>query len=297
MGAPSSPHGFDVVRRRGYRTDQADAYVSGLCRERDAAWERAARLTVLAKEMSAEAERLRAVVAELAPQTYETLGPRAQAILAASEEEADAVRGAARGDAERWAEDAAGYERALVDEARAAADAVRAAAEERARQVLAEARSRADEERLAARRSVKAVRAEAAAVLREMRQRTEGMLRDLGKEQAERWDEAGRAEAEREAGQEELHARLTAAAEAGLAEAGRAFAEAEESARHGQEDAEARGAELVAAAGARVERIERETERVLREHEAVAEELRSRMDHVRTSLTALTGRAPAEDTP
>jgi len=39
------------------------------------------------------------------------------------------------------------------------------------------------------------------------------------------------------------------------------------------------------------ERTERETERVLREHGARGEDVQAHMDHVRNSLTALTGRA------
>ncbi|MDG4861593.1 hypothetical protein P8605_26000, partial [Streptomyces sp. T-3] len=87
------------------------------------------------------------------------------------------------------------------------------------------------------------------------------------------------------------HAELTTAAEARLSEAKRAFSEAEEAARHGQEDAEARGSELVSEARMRAERVERETERILREHAESGEELRAHMDHVRSSLATLTGRA------
>ncbi|MEU1024647.1 hypothetical protein ABZ366_21625, partial [Streptomyces sp. NPDC005904] len=74
-------------------------------------------------------------------------------------------------------------------------------------------------------------------------------------------------------------------------------AETEEAARHGEEDAQARGAEIVAQARLREERIIRETERVLREHGERWDEVRAHMDHVRSSLAALTGRAPAEETP
>lgn len=71
-GASSSPHGFVTVRGRGYRPEQVEAFAAGLSRERDGAWERAARLTVLAKDMEVEAEHLRDAVSRLAPQTYET---------------------------------------------------------------------------------------------------------------------------------------------------------------------------------------------------------------------------------
>ncbi|NEC65517.1 cellulose-binding protein, partial [Streptomyces sp. SID9727] len=74
------------------------------------------------------------------------------------------------------------------------------------------------------------------------------------------------------------------------AAARRARAEAEEAARHGQEDAEARAAELIARARVREERVVRETERVLRVHEEGREEVQAHMAHVRSSLAALTGR-------
>ncbi|MBK3586148.1 cellulose-binding protein, partial [Streptomyces sp. MBT57] len=74
------------------------------------------------------------------------------------------------------------------------------------------------------------------------------------------------------------------------AEAARGLAETQEAARHGQEDAEARAAEVLSQARVREERIVRETERVLREHEEGREEVQAHMAHVRSSLAALTGR-------
>ncbi|MEV5979241.1 cellulose-binding protein [Streptomyces sp. NPDC052114] len=295
-GAPSS-HGFVTVRGRGYRPAQVEAYADGLSRDRDAAWERAARLTVLAKDMEVEAEHLRDAVARLAPQTYETLGGRARQILALGEEEAAALGEAARAEAQRLAETAEADAGQARDAARAHAERVGADAEEWARLRLLADRSTADEARVAARHDVKEWRGEALAALREMRQRCEGLLADQEKEQTERWEAAEREAAEREAASDARDAERVAAAEARLSEAKRAFAEAEESARHRQEDAEARGAELVAAAVVSEERVVRETERVLREHGEQWDEVRAHMDHVRSSLAALTGRAPAEETP
>ncbi|MCZ4516869.1 cellulose-binding protein, partial [Streptomyces sp. ActVer] len=79
-----------------------------------------------------------------------------------------------------------------------------------------------------------------------------------------------------------------------LAEAERALAEAHESTRHLQEDAEARAAELLAEARLHEDRVSRETERVLREHGDEWDDVSAHMTHVRNSLTALTGRATAE---
>jgi hypothetical protein len=51
---------------------------------------------------------------------------------------------------------------------------------------------------------------------------------------------------------------------------------------------------VVAQARVRAERIARDTERVLREHGETWDDVQAHMDHVRSSLTALTGRAAAE---
>ncbi|MBA4865364.1 cellulose-binding protein [Streptomyces sp. PSKA54] len=289
--ASVSPHGFVAVRGRAYRPAQVDAYVTRLSRERDEAWERAARLTVLAKDMEAEAERLREAVTGLAPQTYETLGERAQRILALGQEEAAAVLAAARDDAERVTAAAEEAMRELDEAAHAYADAVRAEADERARHRLLADRATADEIRIAARRDVKERRGEALAALREMRERTAGMLADLEKEHAERWDAAERDIAGGEAAADAHHDELTAAAEERLSKAERAFAEAEEAAWRIQEEAQTRAAELLTGARAREDAIGRETERVLRLHGEQWDEVRAHMDHVRNSLAALTGRA------
>lgn len=127
-----------------------------------------------------------------------------------------------------------------------------------------------------------------------MRQRTEDLLLEQERAHAERWEEAERAVVERAAALDAHHVEREVRAEDALVEARRALAEAEEFARHGQEDAAARAAEVLAEARVREERIARETERVLREHGERWDDVRAQMDHVRSSLTALTGRAPAE---
>ncbi|MCX4990400.1 MULTISPECIES: cellulose-binding protein [unclassified Streptomyces] len=289
-----SPHGFVAVRGRGYRPEQVDAYAAALSRDRDAAWERAARLTVLAKDMEAESERLREAVTRLAPQTYEELGERARRIFQLGEEEAEALRDEARREARAAVEEAEAAGREVREAARAYADEVHAEAEERARQRLLAARGEADEVRISARRDVKENRGEVLAALREVRGRTEALLTGQDKEHTARWAEAERAAAEREAAFDAHQAERVARAEESAAEAERALAEAAESDRHRQEDAAARAAELLAEARVQEERIARETERVLREHGERWDDVRAHMDHVRSSLTSLTGRAPAE---
>ncbi|MFD8418224.1 cellulose-binding protein [Streptomyces sp. NPDC059466] len=292
--ASVSPHGFPAVRGRGYRPEQVDAYTAALSRDRDAAWERAARLTVLAKEMDGEAGRLREAVTRLAPQTYDTLGERARRLFELGEEEATAVRESARREARQAVDEAEAAGRRVRDAAQEYAEGLRAEAEEYARQRLLAARAEADDARIAARREIKENRGEALAALREVRRRTEELLVAYEKEHAGRREEAGRTAAERVAAFEAHHDQRVARAEAALAEARSAYAQAEETARHEQEDAAARAAELLTEARVREERIVRETERVLREHGERWDDVRAHMDHVRSSLMTLTGRAPVE---
>ncbi|MFJ9422921.1 cellulose-binding protein [Streptomyces sp. NPDC101249] len=292
--APVSPHGFVALRGRGYRPGQVDAFTSDLWRERDAAWERAARLTVLAKQMEAETARLREVVAGLAPQSYEALGDRARDLFALVEAEAEAVREGARADGRRLMETADEHARGVREAALAHADAVRAEAEERARQRLLAARAEADEYRVAIRRGVKEGRSEVLCVLRETRQRAAATLADQAADHAGLWAREDEAERAREADAAAREAEREARAEAALSDAQRALAETEQSARRCQEEARARAAEIVADARIRADRIARDTERVLREHGERWDDVQAQMDCVRSSLTALTGSAPAE---
>ncbi|MFE0513116.1 hypothetical protein [Streptomyces sp. NPDC058964] len=89
-------------------------------------------------------------------------------------------------------------------------------------------------------------------------------------------------------------AELVARAEAALYEATREVGEAEEAARRCQEEASERAAGILAEAEVRADRIARETERVLREHGERWDDVRAHMDHMRNSLTSLTGRAALE---
>jgi hypothetical protein len=296
VGVHASPHGFVVLRGRdrGYRPDQVDRRVTELSAERDEAWERTARLTVLAREMADTAERLRVQVAQLAPQTYETLGARAREILAAAEAEALELRDGAEAAAQELREEAEETGRAVRDAARAAATEVRAQTEARARAVVTEAQRVAGELRSAVRREVKELRGEALAALHGIRQRTVCLLADQEKEHQERWEAAGRDIAERETALESWLAERADQAEARLVAARRAHAEAAEAARHSVEDAQARAAELLAQARARADRAERETERALREHQERCEELTAHLERVSGSLPALLEETAAE---
>ncbi|WP_077798497.1 cellulose-binding protein [Streptomyces sp. JHA26] len=288
--ASASPHGFVTVRGRGYRPEQVDACADALSRERDAAWERAARLTVLAREMGAELDRLRETVAGLAPQDYEALGERARRLFRLGQEEADAVRERGRCAAQELVDRARARGAEVRESARVEADAVRAEADEWARQRLLAARARADEVRIAARREVRAGRGEALAVVRVVRRRATSLLAGQAGEHAARWAEAEREEAGRAAALDACHEELLTRAERALAEAERALADAQEAAGRRQEQARALAEEIVAGARARAEGIARETERVLREHGERWDEVQDQISAFRGRLGTLSGR-------
>ncbi|MER5684301.1 cellulose-binding protein [Streptomyces sp. NPDC002205] len=288
--APVSAHGFVVVRGRGYRPEQVDGTVTALSAAREEAWELLARLTALAEELEAESAGLAEVVATLAPQTYVSLGERAQEMLALAEAEAEAVRGAALEEARALRDTADAAARAFRGTARADSDAMRAAAGAHVDETVSSAQRRADDMLAAALKDAGEVHDEVQAAVAETRRRTAAVLANQEQEHTERWKAAERELAEAEAAQAAHHDALTEQAENRLAEARRALAETEEAARHGQEDAEAQSTELIAAARVREERVVRETERILREHEEGREEVLAHMAHVRNSLAALTGR-------
>jgi cell division septum initiation protein DivIVA len=287
--------GIGTARGRGYRPEQVDRFLDELSEDRDAAWERAARLTVLANEMDAECRALREAVATLAPPSYDTLGPRAQELMRLVEDEAAAVRGRAEAET-RYAHDTAEAARlALLDEARAAAQARLAAAEEHVQHVIGEARAGAAALRADAEREAAHVRGEAQRTIEAVRHDSERTLAELDKEYRERLDAHHHEFAEREAGIDSRVGELSAYAENLTGEAERTLSTANAEARHRQDDAEAAASELLAQARVREERIRREAERELREHEVRREEIREHLAHVRSTLAALTGREPGEE--
>ena len=291
---PISPHGFGAVRGRGYCPEQVEVFAEALSLDRDAAWERAARLTVLAKDMEAEAALLQETVSQLSPQTYEALGEGARDLFRHVQEEAAAVRERARQEAQRLVEAAQAHASGVLDAAQAHAESVLADAEEHANTRLLAARAEADEIRIGARRALKEGRGEVLCVLREARQRATVKLAEQAQEFAERWDEVERAEAERAAAIDAREAGRMTRAEAELAEARREFMDAEEYAHRCQDEANARAAEILAAARLQEEQLARETEQVLQQHSEQSDEMQVQMDNVRNSLTALTGSASGE---
>ncbi|MFI9544934.1 cellulose-binding protein [Streptomyces sp. NPDC052016] len=286
-----SPPGFVTVLGRGYRPKEVDTYTAALSAERDAAWERVARLTVLVKDMMEEAERLREAVSEIGPQTYDSLGERARSLFELVQEEAARVRETARREAQ---EDVARAEEHALNMRQAAqeeADALRTEAKEYARRRTLAARAEAHGIRVTARRKVKEFRGQSLEELREVRRRTAYLLVEPKKEHAARLAALDREVTERAEAFDAQHARSLARAEEKLAEAQRELAEAEEASHRRQEEARARAGEILAEARLREERIARETERVLREHGERWDDVQAHMDQMRTSLKVLTGQA------
>jgi DivIVA domain-containing protein len=280
---------FDTARGRGYRPDQVDRFLDELSEDRDAAWERAARLTVLANDMDAECADLRHRVDALGPVSFAALGTGAQELLQLVEDEAAAVRDRAEVEAQ-YARDAADTaRRTLQDEVRAASSARLAAAEDQAQRVLDEACGRAAEILGAARAEADAVRGEAGAALDGMRQHVDRDLAEADAERRERLDTMEHELAERQAGVDSRLADLLADAERRLAEAHRERTEAEEALRSDQAEAEARAGALLAEARGHEERVRREAERILREHEQHRDDVRAHLAHIKTTLATLTG--------
>ncbi|MFF0336748.1 cellulose-binding protein [Streptomyces fimicarius] len=295
MSAGPVSASFDVVgvRGRGYRPEQVDRAVAARTAERDSALAKVSRLTALAEELAGEAARLAETAAALPEPDYAELGERAQRILGLAREQAAALRADAETAGQELADTADAEARAAGEAAREAADAVRAAAVAAAEERVAGAVREAEGILAAAREEAERVRGAAEAAMAQTRSRTASVLAHQDQEHTERQQAAEADIAAAEAESEARHTALTERAEALLAEAGRDLAAVQEAARHGQEDAEARAAEILSEARVREERVVRETERILREHEEGREEVQAHMAHVRSSLAALTGRVAA----
>lgn len=295
MAQSVTPEGFHVARGRGYHPEQVDEFVGGLAQERDEAWERAARLTVLANDMEAEAHTLRAAAGGLGPVSYESLGAGAQELFTHVEAEAADVRERGEAEARTTYDDAERAGREARDRARMDAEARLAAADETAQGIRDAARAQADDILGAARAEAARLDAEAERALDGVRQDIARSLSEMETEQRTRLDALMRDLAERESGIDQRLGELMARAERLLADAQQAHADAHEAARRTQDDAEATGSDIIAQARAAEERVNQDSDRALRAHEAHRDEIRAHLAHVRTSLSALTGRALPAD--
>lgn len=286
----ASPHGFGTARGRGYRRADVDRFLEELSEDTDTAWERVARLTILAKEMDAECAALREQTEALAPPAFDVLGEGARELLRLVEEEAEAVRERAAAEARYAREAARTAHRTLLDEARSAAAERRAAAEAAADAALEEVRGRAAGLLAEARDETGRVRGETDRALEAVRRDVARMLAGLDEERRGRAEALERELAEREATVEGRIGELAGRTERRYEEARRELSEAQRLARQWQDAADVRAAELLAQARAREDRVRGEGDRELREHERHRDEIRSHLAHVRAALASLTGR-------
>ncbi|MGW4302367.1 cellulose-binding protein [Streptomyces sp. NPDC004646] len=284
--AAATSYGFGTARASGYHPDQVDARLAALSRERDAAWERVARLTVLARDMEAQSARLRERAAGLEPQTYDSLGEPASTVFRLVRSEAVRLRERARDEAREQVAAAEEHARGVRRAAREAAEALRAEAAETAERRLYASRAEAEELRVGTRHEVRELRRTALEELRETRDRAAALLAAQPGEHTARRTAAERELTERATALEVSTAERQVRAEAALAAAKRALAAEKVRAPRIQELADARAAELLAAALDHEDRTARETERVLREHGEIWDEVRQQVDHLRDRLSA-----------
>ncbi|OEV05338.1 hypothetical protein [Streptomyces oceani] len=285
----SSPHGFVVVRR-GYRPEQVDGKVSDLHEERVEAEERVSALTVLEKELADEAERLRTLLETLTPQTYASLGPRAQELLATVTSEGEDVQAGGESEARRLAEESETAAQELREAARTAGEEVRADAEADADRTLAASRDEAEELREAARSTAEQTRQAALDALDEMGRRCSELRADQERDHKQRTDTLDQQLADQEADNNARVAELDEQARRVLVDAQRVHTDAEEAARSVREEAESRASGILSEARARQQRIERDSDRLREKQREKAEKMREHMEHVRNSLATLVGK-------
>ncbi|MEY9963047.1 cell division septum initiation protein DivIVA [Streptacidiphilus sp. MAP12-16] len=298
MSDAVSPHGFTVTRR-GYDPDQVEHSLARLTAERDAAWERLSglghRMRALEQKLldAAEAERAAQAAAEADPPSYLQLSDRAARMLVLAEEEAVQLRS----DAEEWTESLDTRTRADAQQFRANAEGYaaqqRRVAEEAHRRELDRARAQAEAERADADRESRAVgeaadeyvvgrHADAEAAAEAARVRLVGLQHDADQEQAATdargvaWEHQVTAGADRKRTEAERHHKAM------QAKAAEIDAEAATQAERILEAAQREAARIAAAA-------ERE-QALFTQHR---DELQAHLEHIRTTLTTLTG-APDE---
>ena len=296
--AVSPQHGFPMARR-GYDPDQVERAMVELTEGRDQAWER---LSGLGNRMRALEQQLidAAKAAEEAePPSFAHLSERAGRLLVITEEEASAIRA----EAEDWVDALDAEARADGQQSRAEGDdqavRLRAAADEGHRRELERARSRAEAERADADREARTLRDEAAGYAGGVRDRAQEIAETTRTRLAALQHRADQELAGTEAAAVAQEEQLTSGAEHKQGEAE----------RH-RKAMQAMAEEIEAEAATRVERVleagRREAERIgaaaERDRAAFAErrdELQAHLDHIRTTLTALTGAAdaPAAEVP
>jgi cell division septum initiation protein DivIVA len=298
MSDAVSPHGFTVTRR-GYEISQVEQAIDDVTAERDSAWQQLSDVGEQVRGLEQElADAVRAA-AEAEPPSFAELGEGAVRLLALAQEQASLLAADTARLAEQQMARARGEAAQLSTGIRDYAARLRAEADEAYRSGLEWARSQAealnDEAGREARAAREAAGAEAAEIgaragaeSRDAQEWLAGQQRAADREQQEQeewlqaWEQEVTAGAERKQGEGERHLKAVRALVADI-----------------DADAATQAARTVEAAhreAARIAAVAEREEAVLAERRG---ELQAHLDHIRQTLTVLTGAEPAapEDEP
>ncbi|WP_037608142.1 coiled-coil domain-containing protein [Streptacidiphilus rugosus] len=298
MSDLTTPNAADFpLIRKGYDVDQVDQALARLTAARDEAWQR---LAGLGDEMRALERRLMDLreaqqAAEATVPDFEVLSPRAAGLLVTAEDEAEAVRSDAVQEANRIDSAARTDARRSRTTAGEFADRLRAAADESHRRELERARAQAEALRAEADRETRAIREATTAHAEEAGARAETASRE-----AHAWLAGQQRAADQEFAAHDV--KVLAWEDEIVAVGDRKLAEVDRHLKAMQVKAEQIEADAATQAERRLEKGRRDAERIAeqsaREETAFAERrdlIQSQLDHIRETLTALTGTVTPED--
>jgi hypothetical protein len=293
MSDAVSPHGFTVARR-GYRADQVQRAVDEVTAARDSAWQRLSDLGEQARGLEQElADAVRAA-AEAEPPSFAELGEGAVRLLALAQEQASLLAADAARLAEQQTARARGDAAQLSTGIRDYAARVRAEADQAYRSGLERARAEAEALTAEAGREARSVREAAGAEAAETGARAGAESQEAQDRLAEHRLAADREQQEHEQRLQVWEQEVTAGAERRQGEAERHLGAVRALVADIDADAGAEAGRVIEAAHREAARIAAVSER---EQAVLAErrtELQAHLDHIRQTLTVLTGADPDE---
>lgn len=290
---PAGNSHFRVVMR-GYDATEVDRRVGELTDAATAAQQQAQELSSRLREVEEHSRTVQEASQghPASPPSFDELGERIGQILVLAEEEAAAIRAAAKSDfdsQQRLADEAAGRTRVEADQY---AEQQRGAADAEAARSLQDARRQADEMLDGAERDASARIQEAEAVYEGQRARAAQAAADFETTLAKRRDSSEQEFTQQfETSQEQL-ANVQARVEQMRSEADKLRSDAELQARRLIEDAEQRAEETVARGAAYADRIRTESERELTATTQRRDSINAQLTNVRQMLATLSGVAP-----
>ena len=294
MSDAVSPHGF-TVSRRGYETNQVEQAIDEVTTERDRAWQRLADLGEQVRGLEQQlADAVRAV-AEAGPPAFAELGEGAVRLLALAEEEASRLAAESARLTEQQTVRSRGDVARLSAGTRDYATRLCAEADEAYRRELEWAQEQAGGARAEAEREAAATGAAADAEVAAIGARAETLSREAQDWLTGQQHAADQAEEAQEARLLAWEQEITAGAQRKLGEGERHLKAMQARAADVDADAATQAERTVEAAHREAARIASVTER---EQAVFAErrgELQAHLDHIRDTLTALTGAAPAAE--